>query len=88
VLFQRDNNGFRAIQMIQDKAQSEVNGIPLTRAVTPDWIIWIAPCGRDVKQSLAALHLLTRTGPLPARYALRSIASRLAELVIVTLKEH
>ena len=74
--------------MIQDKAQSKENGMPFTRAATPDWIIWLAPCGRDVEQSLAALHLLARIGPLPARYALRSTASRLAEPIIVTLKEH
>jgi hypothetical protein len=74
--------------MIQDKAQSEVNGMSFTRTATPNWVIWVAPCGRDVKQSLAALYLLTRTGPLPAMYVLRSTASRLAELVIVTLEEH
>jgi hypothetical protein len=63
VLFQRDIAGFRATQMIQVKAQPAGNGMPFTRAATLDCIIWVAPFGRAVRQSLAALHLLTRTGP-------------------------
>ena len=88
VLFKGDIDGFRAAQMIQVKAQPAGNGMPFSRAATLDCIIWVAPFGRVVKQSLAALHLLTRTGPLPASCALRSTASRLAELVNIPLKEH
>ena len=112
VFFQGDIDGFRATQMIQVKAQpagktqstrcarGAGSGMPFSRAATPDCIIWVAPFGRAVKQSLAALHLLTRTGPklapraarvlwvLPARCVLRSTASRLAEPVNITLKEH
>ncbi|MEN8179353.1 MAG: hypothetical protein ABFS39_12165, partial [Pseudomonadota bacterium] len=51
---------FRANQMIQDKAQSAENGRPFSRAATPDWIIWIASCGRAGKRSSAVLHLLSR----------------------------
>jgi len=47
--------------MIQDKAQFAVNGRPLTRAATQDWIICGPPFGRDEKPSSAALHLLKRT---------------------------
>ncbi len=95
MLYQCDNDGFRAIQMIQDKAQTAGNGISFSRAAPkvgalgdPDWIIWIAPFGRVGMQPLAALHLLTRADPLPARCALRSTAFRLAETVIITLIEH
>ena len=76
--------------------------MPFTRAAPKvgalgdaDWIIWVTPFGRAGKQSLArrlkrllSVHLLTRTGPLPARRALRSTAFRLAEPVIITLKEY
>jgi len=88
VLFQGDIAGFRATQMIQVKAQPAENGMPFSRAATLDCIIWVAPFGRAVKQSLAALHLLTRNGPLSASCALRSTASRLAEPGNITLKEH
>ncbi len=47
--------------MIQDKAQSAVNGVPLTRAVTQYWVIWGAPCGRDNNRP-STLHFLQRTG--------------------------
>ena len=95
VFFQGDIDGFRATQMIQVKAQPAGNGMPFSRAATPDCIIWVAPCGRVVKQSLAALHFLTRTRPklaprvqwvLPARCALRSTASQLAEPANITLE--
>jgi len=39
VLRQGDNYGFRVPRMIQDKAQSAVNGMSFARAATPDWII-------------------------------------------------
>ncbi len=52
---------FRAIQMIQDKAQSADNGASFSRAVTPYWIIWVAPFGRVVKRSSTVLRLLART---------------------------
>jgi len=57
VLFQDDNDVFRATQMIQGKAQPEGNGMPFSRTATPDWIIWVAPYGRAMKQSLVALRL-------------------------------
>ena len=112
MFFQGNIDGFRATQMIQVKAQPAGKthctrfargagpGMPFSRAATLDCIIWEAPFGRAVKQSLAALHLLTRTGPklapraervqwvLSASCALRSTASRLAEPVNITLKEH
>ena len=74
--------------MIQDKAQSADNGRSLLRAVTPYWIICLAPFGRAGKRSFAAFRLLARIGPLPARRALRPTASRLAEPVNITLKEY
>jgi hypothetical protein len=60
VLRQGSIDGFRAFQMIQDKAQSAGNGQPFSRAATRSWIIWKAPCGRAVKRSSAALRLLAR----------------------------
>ena len=88
MLFQSDIGVYRAFQMIQDKAQPEGNGVPFSRAATQDWVIWIAPFGRAVKRSLAALRLLTRTGPLPASRALRSTASRHTVHGNITLKEY
>lgn len=45
-------------QKIQVKAQPAVNGRPLTKAVTQDWIFCGSPFGRDEKASSAALRLL------------------------------
>jgi len=67
VLYQATNARYRALQMRQDKAQSADNGVPLSRAVTQDWCIWRAPFGRAGKGPSAALRLLVRTRPLPAR---------------------
>jgi hypothetical protein len=47
--------------MIQDNAQSAVNGVSFIRAATPDWIIRVAPFGRVVKRPSALLRLLART---------------------------
>ncbi len=47
--------------MFQDKAQSAENGSSFSRTATRYWGIWVAPIGRAVKQSSAALHLLLRT---------------------------
>ncbi len=46
--------------MIQVKAQSEENGESFSRTATLEWIIWVAPFGRVVKQSSAVLCLLAR----------------------------
>ena len=47
--------------MIQDKAQSAGNGMSFSRTATQHWVIWVAPFGREVKQSSAVLRLLART---------------------------
>ena len=47
--------------MLQDKAQSEGNGMSFARAVTPYWSIRVAPFGRAVKQPSAVLRFLART---------------------------
>jgi len=52
---------FRAKQMIQDKTQTANNGSSLLRAVTPYWIICLAPFGRAGKRSFAVLRLWART---------------------------
>ena len=62
--------------------------LSFSRAATLYWDIWAPPFGRAGKRSSAALHLLARTGPLPARRALRSTTSQLAEPAVITLKEH
>ena len=61
VLLQGDIHGFRATRMIQDKAQSEENGVSFSRAATPYWSIRVTPFGRVVKRSSAVLRLLART---------------------------
>ncbi len=43
--------------MIQDKAQSAMNGVPLTRAVMQYWGIWRAPSGRDNKRPSRPMQL-------------------------------
>ena len=78
----------RANQMIQGKAQFEGNGWSFSRAVTPPWIIWLAPFGRAGKRLSAALRLLARTWPLPARRALRPTASQLAECTNIAQVAH
>ena len=59
---------FRAKQMIQDKAQTADNGMSLSRAVTPYWVICLAPFGRAAKRSFAVLRLLERM-----RHSLRGV---------------
>ncbi len=74
--------------MFQVKTQLAGNGLSFSRAATLDWDIWVTPFGRAGKRSSVALHLLARTGPLPARRALRPTTSQLAEFVIIMLKEY
>ncbi len=74
--------------MFQDKAQTAENGMSFSRAATQYWNIWEPPFGRAGKRSSVVLHLLARTRPLPARRAVRSTTSQLAELAVITLKEH
>jgi len=88
VLRQCDNYGFRGAQMFQNKAQTAENGVSFSRAVTKCWSIWVPPFGRVGKRSSVALRLLARTRPLPARRALRSTTSQLAELAVITLTEY
>ena len=88
MLLQDDNYEFRGFQMFQHKTRTEENGVSFSRAATQCWGIWEPPYGRAGKRSPVALHLLARTRPLPARRTLRSTTSLLAELAIITLKEH
>jgi hypothetical protein len=70
---------FRARLCRQCKARCAVNGPPFTSSATPQWRHRRAPFGRARKRPSAALCLLERTGPFPARHALRLTASWLAE---------
>ena len=70
---------FRACLCCQSKARSAVNGRPFTRNATPHWQHRQAPFGRAGKRSSAALFLLERDEPFPARHAWRLTTSRLAE---------
>ena len=74
--------------MNQDQAQPEGNGEFFSKAETRYWIIRVAPFGRAVKRPSAVLRLLARTGPLPARRALQSTASRLAKPIKPSLTEY
>jgi hypothetical protein len=65
--------------MRQIKARLAGNGVPFPRAATQSWRIGVAPSGRAWKGSSAALCLLAREEPFPARHALRLTPSRLAE---------
>jgi hypothetical protein len=70
---------FRVRLSRQCKAQSAVNGKPLTRIATPQCRLRRAPAGRAGKRSSAVLWLLAREQPLPASHALRLSTFRLAE---------
>ena len=61
VLLKGDIAMFRVKQMIQDKTQTANNGLSLLRAVTPYWVICLAPFGRAGKRSFAVLRLWART---------------------------
>ncbi len=88
MLLQGVINGFRVTQMIQDKAQSEENGRVLfegcnavldhlvgsLRASREAVARYVPPLGKDL--------------PFPARRALRSTASRLAEIINNAVQEH
>ncbi len=81
--------------MIRDKAQTAQNGGSFSRAAPRvgalrrrSWGIWVPPCGRAGKPLSVALRLLARARPLPARRALRSTTSQLAELAVIALNEH
>ena len=60
------------------------NGMPFPRVATQQWPRGDAPCGRARKRSSAALCLLERERPFPARQALRLTASWLAEWVNIS----
>ena len=94
VLRQGDIDGFRATQMIQDKAQSAGNGMSFTRTATRYWVIWVAPVGRAVKRSPAVLRLMARTchyrrcAPGGFLCPLGATALRLAEPINMTMLDH
>ena len=88
MLPQHDNCGLRDPQVFQNKAQVAENGWSFTRAATQCWDTWGSPFGRVGKRSSVVLRLLARTGPLPARRALRPTTSQLAESTIIMLRKH
>ena len=88
MLIQCDNYGFRGTQMLQHKAQTAENGASFSRTATQYWSTWVPPFGQAGKWPSVVLRLLARTRPLPARRALRSTTSQLAEPAVITLKEH
>jgi hypothetical protein len=55
----------RAKQMTQDKAQTVDNGMSLLRAVTPYWVICLAPFGRTGRRLWAVLRPLEMTRHSP-----------------------
>ncbi len=65
----------------EDSSQGAVRRewpLPFARTATPDWILWVAPCGRAGKRSFAALRLLARAKAIPgeARLALNRVPTR------------
>ena len=81
-------NGFRATQMIQDEAESEENG----RVLFEDCNAVLGHLGGSLRASREAVVRgvtpLGKDSPFPARRSLRPTASRLAEPVNNTMKEH
>jgi len=88
VLYQAYIDGFRATQMLQDKAQSAGNGMFLCK----DCNAVLEHLGSSLRACREALVRgvtpLAKDAPLPARRALRSTASRLAEPVNITFLEY
>ena len=79
---------FRAKQIIQGKAQPAGNGLVLAKGCNAelDYLISSLRASRE-----ALVHYVTTLGkdqPLPASRALRTNASRLAEHINYTYKEH
>ncbi len=74
--------------MIQDKAQSEENGMSFSRAATQ----YLDHLGCSLRASREAVVRgvapLGKGTPLPARRALRPTASQLAELINTPLLDH
>ena len=81
-------DGFRATQMIQDMAQFAENG----RFLFKDCNAVLNHLGGSLRASREAVArcvpLLGKGLPFPARRALRPTASRLAEPITNTMKEH
>jgi len=81
-------DGFRATQMIQDKAQSAENG----RILFKDCNAVLDHLGGSLRASReAVVRFVAPLGkgmPFPARRASRPTASRLAELINPTLSDH
>ena len=88
VLLQGDIAMFRATRITQDKAQSAGNGQILFKGCNAV----LGYPGSSLRASREALARgvvpLGEGGPFPARHALRSSASRLAEHGNITLKEY
>ena len=83
-----DIDTLRASPGCQCKARSAGNGQSFPRIATPKWQPGGAPEGRARKRPSAALCLLERTGPFPARQALRLTTSWLAECVNIGDEVH
>ena len=67
VLLQGDKIGFRATQIVQDKAQSAGNGPkPFSRTAKPYRAIWVAPFGPARKRPSALLRSLELAMASPA----------------------
>ncbi len=79
---------FRARLWRQCKARCAVNGPPFTSSATPQRRRRRAPVGRARKRSSAALCLLARAGPFPARHVLRLTTSWLAECYRISDEVH
>ena len=88
VVHQASIDGFRASQMIRDKAQSAGNGRVLFKGCNAV----VDHLGSSLRASREAVVRrvapLGKDAPLPARRASRSTASRLAELINTCLMDY
>jgi hypothetical protein len=83
---QGDIDGFRDTQMIQDKAQSEENGLVLFEACNVE-LNHLGVSLRASREAAARCVMPLGKGmPFPARRALRPTASRLVEPINITLQ--
>ena len=83
-----DIDVFRATQMIQDKARSEENGTVLFEGCNAG-LDYLGGSLRASREAVVrCVPPLGKDSPFPARRASRPTASRLAEPIYITMKEH
>ncbi len=75
-------------QQVSARRSTQVRAAPLPRSATQQWLVAVAPVGRDEKRPPASLLTLEVGWPHRRASALHLATSRLAEFTNITLKEY